>query len=420
MNRKQLILLVVVGLLLGGLALLTRSSRDQEFQRRDVGVGEKLLGDFPSQDIVEVSVKSRDGEVNLAKQDVWVVKERAGYPASVTQISELVRKLWDLKPAQSQNVGQSQWGRLELLPPGTKDAGTNTATLVELKAKDGKVIGSVLLGKKQMKDSGGQFGGFPVGRWVAVPGKNETVYVVSETFNDIEPKPESWLNKDAFLKVEKLKSISLVSTNATNSWSLARTNETSDWVLTDQREGEELDKSKVSSFNWALSSPSFNDVQQKDAEPVKDAFAAPTVVKLETFEGFRYEVNVGTQPDADSFHIMIAASAELPKERTVPADEKAEDKEKNEKAWKEQQDKLKEKLKKEQALSGWVYKVAKWTVDSVLKDRSALLAEKKKPDDASAGGTGGTTAITPPPLPGADSGVPPLLAPPSGGEAPKP
>lgn len=408
MNRKQLILLIVVGLLLGGLALMFRSSRDQEFQRRDAGIGEKLLGDFPSQDVVEVTIKSRDGEVNLTKKDVWVVKERSSYPASFTQISELVRKLWDLKPAQSQNVGQSQWGRLELLPPGTKDAGTNTATLVELKTKDGKVVGAVLLGKKQMRDSGGMGGGFPVGRWIALPSKTDTVFVTSETFSDIEPKPEAWLNKDAFLKVEKLKSISVVSTNATNSWSLGRTNETADWVLADKRDGEELDKSKVSSLNWAFSSPSFTDVQTKDADAVKGALASPSVIKMETFEGFAYEVAVGSPSDTDSFWVTVAASAELPKERVVPADEKAEDKEKNEKAWKEQQDKLKDKLKKEQGLSGWVFKVAKWTVDSVLKDRSAFLADPKKADAAGANaGAGGL-----PPLPGSDAGVPPLLAPP--------
>jgi len=412
MNRKQLILLIVVGLVLGGLALVFRNSRDQEFQRRDVGIGEKLLGDFPSQDVVEVTIKSRDGEVNLVKQDVWVVKERSSYPAAFAQISELVRKLWELKPAQSQNVGQSQWGRLELLPPGTKDAGTNTATLVELKAKDGKVVGAVLLGKKQMRESGGPGGGFPVGRWIALPGKTDTVFVASETFNEIEPKPEAWLNKESFLKVEKLKSISLVSTHATNSWSLSRTNETSDWTLADPREGEVLDKSKVSSLNWAFSSPSFTDVLPKDAETVKGSFTTPTIIKMDTFEGFSYEVSVGSPSDTENFWIAVAASAELPKERVVQAEEKAEDKEKNEKSWKEQQDKLKEKLKKEQALTGWVYQVAKWTVDSVLKDRSALLTDTKASGGDGAAGVGGL-----PPLPGAGAPteVPPFLAPPDAG-----
>lgn len=427
MNRKQLIILVVVGLLLGALALQFSKSRRDEFERREAGIGEKLLGDFPTTNLGGILIKTREGEVNLVKQDVWVVKERANYPAAFGEISELVRKLWDLKPVQSQKIGQSQWGRLELLAPDAKDAGTNTATLVELLGKDGKAIRSVLLGKKQMRDSGGQFGGYPVGRWVALPERKEDVFVVNEPFTQVEPKPESWLNKD-FFKVEKLKAISLVSTNATNSWSLSRTNETADWVLADVREGENLDKNKLSSFNWAFSSPSFNDVLARDAEPVKGAFANPNVLKLETFEGFAYEVKVGTQPDSESFYLAVTASAELPKERTAPADEKPEDKEKAEKAWKEQQDKFKDKLKKEQALAPWVFKVAKWTVDSVLKDRSALMAEKKAEETKTAeaatipsleAGSAApaklpsvlTSAPPPPPLPGTPPAVvPPLLA----------
>ncbi len=409
MNRKQLTLLVVLGLLLGGLALYFNNNRQAEFSARDAGVGEKLLGEFPANDVTQVTIKTRDGEVNVAKSgdQGWTVKERANYPASFSEVAELVRKLWELKPVQSQKVGASQWSRLELAAPDAKDAGTNTATLVDLKGKDGKTIRSVLLGKKQMRESGGQFGGFPVGRWIALPDNKETVFVVSETFNEIEPKPESWLNKD-FFKVEKLKSISFTSTNDTHSWSLVRTNESGEWSMVDKKDEEDLDKGKLSSFNWAFSSPSFNDVYAKDAEPVKDAFATPSKIALETFEGFRYDLQVGTQPDGESFYLTVATAAELPKERTAPADEKAEDKEKNEKTWKEAQDKLKEKLKKEQALNGWVYKVSKWTVDSVLKDRSSLMAEKK------AASTNGTPAeIVPPPLPptGGLDPVPPLKLP---------
>lgn len=416
MNRKQLTLLVVVGLLLGGLAWYASTSRQQEYEKRDAGVGEKLLGDFPADNVAQITVKARDGEVNLLKQDQWVVKERSGYPASFGSISELVRKLWDLKPVQSQKVGQSQWGRLELLAPDAKDAGTNTATLVDLKDKDGKTIRSVLLGKKQMSDSGGQFGGYPKGRWLAVPDNKETVFLASEAFSEVETKPENWVEKE-FFKVEKLKAIALVSTNAANSWSLSRTNETADWVLAEPKPGEDLDKSKTSGFNWALSSPSFNDVFPKDAAAVKDAFAHPSTVKLQTFEGFAYTVGIGSQPDPESFYITVAASADLPKERVAPADEKAEDKEKNEKAWKEAQDKLKAKLKKEQALEKWVFKVAKWSVDAVLKDRGALLADKKaeasgdKKDDANIlDASDADLKITAPPLPAPTAGIQPPVA----------
>jgi len=44
--------------------------------------------------------------------------ERAdGYSAHEEDIIEFARKLWDLKPAQSQKIGATQLGRLELLAP---------------------------------------------------------------------------------------------------------------------------------------------------------------------------------------------------------------------------------------------------------------------------------------------------------------
>jgi len=41
-------------------------------------------------------------------------------------------------------------------------------------------------------------------------------------------------------------------------------------------------------------------------------------------------VKIGSQPDPESFYITVSAAADLPKERTAPADEKAEDKPKAE------------------------------------------------------------------------------------------
>lgn len=379
MNRSQILLLVVLGVILGGLGYYLASSRRASFDTgRDLREGQKLLGDFPVNDVARVVLRSRDGEVTLVRSNnLWTVQERAGYPAAFTQLADLLRKLWDLRAVQTQQVGQSQWGRLDLLAP-VQDGPTNAATLVELRGADDKLIRSLLLGRKQMRDTGGQFGGYPVGRWLALPDRTDTVFVASETFSEVEPKPENWLNKD-FFRVEKLTGVTLVSTNGDTAWRLTRENESADWQLADAQSGEALDRAKVSGFNWAFSSPSFTDVWPKDADAVKDAFAAPAVVRLQTAEKFQYEIKLGSQPDPDSYYVTVAVSADLPAERAAPADELAEVKEAADKAWREAQDKLKAKLRQEQALAGWVYKVPKWTVDSVLKERAALLADTPPP-----------------------------------------
>ncbi|MCW5554201.1 MAG: DUF4340 domain-containing protein [Verrucomicrobiae bacterium] len=376
MNRKQLLLIVLAGVVLGGIGLYLNSKKAASFERTDKLATEKLLGDFPVNDIVHITLRQHDGEVNLVKGETWTVKERGDYPANTGSIIEFARKLWDLRPAQSQKIGESQLGRMELLPPDK--GGTNSATLVELKDKDGKLIRSVLLGKKSMRSGGGDpmgGGGWPNGRWLYLPDKPGTAYLVSETFTEIEPKADRWLAKD-FFKVEKIRSVAVNFPEAANSWKLTRETEGGEWKLADAAEEEKLDAGKTSSFSYALSSPGFVDVLL-EATPEQTGLDKPTVITLETFEDFTYTVKVGAKTN-DNYVLTVTATAALPKERPPGAEEQPEDKERLDKEFKDRRQKLEEKLAQEKKLAKWTYLVSSWTVDSLLKERAQLLPEKKE------------------------------------------
>lgn len=376
MNRKQLILILLTGAVLGGIGLYLNSRKSESFERTDRLATDKLLGDFPVNDIAQITLRQHDGEVNLVKGEVWTVKERGEYPANISSIIEFARKLWDLRPAQSQKIGESQLGRMELLPPDK--AGTNSATLVELKDKDGKAIRTVLLGKKSMRSGGGDpmgGGGWPNGRWLYLPDKPGTAYLVSEPFAEMEPKPDRWLAKN-FFKVEKIRSVAVTFPETTNSWKLTRETEAGEWKLADATPEEQLDAGKTSSFGYALSSPGFVDVLL-DASPEQTGLDKPTVINLETFDDFNYTVKVGAKTN-DNYVLTVTTSATLPKERTPGADEKPEDKERLDKEFKDRQQKLEEKLAQEKKLAKWTYLVSSWTVDSLLKQRAQLFPEKKE------------------------------------------
>jgi hypothetical protein len=376
MNRKQLTILVVLGIVVGGLGLMLSKRNAASWNRNEGGLGQKLLGDFPINDVTHIVIKHTNAELNLIKEDVWKVKERYGYPANFSEIGDFLRKAAELKTVQTVKAGPSQLGRLELLPP-EKDKGTNTGTLVEFKGKDEKLIKSLLLGKKYVREShndspyGG--GGFPVGRYVMVAGNVQTVSVVSEALTDIEPNPEHWLNKDWF-KVEKLKSIAVTTTNATNNWKVARESETGSWMLADKKEGEPVETNKLSSVGYALSSPSFNDVLSPDKKPEPLVTAT-----LETFDNFAYTVRVGNKTtNEDNYPLNVSVAATFVKERTPEKDEKPEDKEKRDKEFKEKVQKLEDKLKQEKSCEKWTYIVSKWTIDPLLKERKDFLVEKKE------------------------------------------
>jgi hypothetical protein len=380
MNRKQLTILLLVGLVVGAAGWYAQKQRASSYKTSEGAGGEKLIPNFPINEIAQVRIKQAAGELNLVKQeDLWRVKERFGYPANFSELGDFLRKLQELKVVQDVKVGASQLGRLELNSP--EKGGTNgSGTLVEFKDAKGGNLKSLLLGKKHVRASQGdsQFGGgdFPVGRYVMVPDGASKVWLINDPLSNVETKPEQWLDKE-FFKVEKLKSVTVTHPEATNSWALTRDKEGGDLKLTDAKEGESLDTGKASGAGYALSSPTFQDVVSPEAKAEDTGLEKPILAKLETFDGFTYTATIGKASGEENYHFKIAVDGNFEKERKAPADEKPEDKEKADKDFKEKVSKLEEKLKKEKGFEKWTYLVAKWTIDPLLKTRKDLLAEKK-------------------------------------------
>lgn len=381
MNRKQLALLLGLVVVLGVAGLIVYKRSQTTWRVGPQLQGKNLLGELPINEVAQITIRTGTNELTLAKKEgTWRVRQRADYPANYGEISSTLLKLAELKPVQTEEVTPAQLGRYGLLPPGPE---TNAATLVELKDQAGKLISSILLGKQHMRKPArvsamDDFGspGWPDGRYIMLGTNAGTVALVSETFSQLEPKPEQWLNKD-FFKVNKIKVATVEHQVATNSWTVRRETETNDWELVEPQPGETLDKSKVSSLNWALTSPYFNDVLPPDTPLESLGLDKPTVIKLETFENFSYTIKVGTKTN-DALPIMVAVNASFQKERTPGPDEKPEDKERLDKEFKENLKKLEEKLAKEQSYSGWIYLVPSWTLDAFMKERAQLLETKKE------------------------------------------
>lgn len=375
MNRKQLTLLVVLGVVLGGLGWLAWKKQQQPYAESTAKMGNKVLPSLPVNDIEQLTITQAKGSLTLAKQDgTWVVRNRGDYPANFDTLRDLLIKFADLKVAKPVTVGPSRLPALELVPP---DKGNGT--LVEFKDKSGKVLQSVLLGAKSMREAAADSpfggGGFPNGRYLMVGTDISTAALVTEPFAQAEPKGEDWLNKEWF-KVERLKSVGVLTTNVTGNWKLVRETETGSWKLVDAKADEELDASKSGSSTGALSYPSFNDVATNAAAAGLDKPAV--VATLETFDGFTYTVKVGAKSGEENYHFQMSVAGSFPTARTPGKDEKPEDKDRLDKEFAETLKKNQERLKNEKAFEKWVYIVSKWTVDPLMKERKDLLADKKE------------------------------------------
>jgi hypothetical protein len=380
MNRKQLTLLIVLGAVLGGLGYVVYSKKQSGYERGTASEsGQKVLSGLPDgaiRDVAQISLQQGGKQVNLAVQgERWVVKERGNYPANFDNISELVKKIWDLKVTRAVEVGPSRLPVLKL----TKADGT----VVDLKDDKGKSIATLTLGAqqtaKQSQDDSPMGGGsFPSSRYVMRGDDLKTVALVNDPLN-IETAPENWLNKD-FFKVERVKSVAVVTPNATNDWKLARETDGAEWKLVDAKAGEAADASKTSGLNFLLGSASFNDVIA-DAKPEVTGLDKPVTATIETLDGFTYVLKIGKPAgDADSGNhaVQLTVNANLPKERTPGQDEKPEDKKKLDDEFAAKQKPLQEKLASEKKFENWVYTMPKWNLETLLKERKDFLAEKKE------------------------------------------
>jgi hypothetical protein len=305
------------------------------------------------------------------------VKERADYAADFDKVSALLTNLWELRPVQDVKIGPSQLGRLQLIEP-SPDA--NSGLLLDLKGAGDKRIAALLLGKKQLRNSNQAVGpraGMTAGRYVMAQDGSNRVFLISEGLDEVQTKPKPWLSRD-FVKIENPKSITVVGPTAGMNWTLVRDNASAHWKLVDAKPGEELDTAKVSSLPSLFAHGTFADVLASDASPAETGLDKPATVRLETFDNFVYELRIGKLA-GENYPVLISVKAELPKERTPAADEKAEDKTKLDQDFQARQKQLTEKLAKEQKFESRPYLIAKFTIDQLLKERSALMAEKKTP-----------------------------------------
>jgi hypothetical protein len=379
MNRKQLILLLAALVVLGGAGLVLRHRNQESWDSSGGKLGQKVLPNFQVNDVASIHIKGAAGlDLDLVKKDDrWRVRERNDYPANFSEISDLLFNMRDLKIVQAEPIASSQLGRMHLEKP---DSGPDSATLIEFNDAQGRVLQSLLLGKKHTRKSGRpsrmQFGDeeMPDGRFVMLKSDPHEVLTVTDPLNSVDPKPAGWLDKD-FFKVEKPKSISFTSTNAADSWSLTRDSEAGPWVLSNIKTNEALDSNKVSSLSSTLSYPSFVDVAA-DPAPGRTGLDKPLVVAIATFDHFTYTLIIGSKTLENDYNLNVAVSADFPTERTPGRDEKPDDKKKLDKEFQDRLKPLQDKLRQEKSLGNWTYLVNNWLIDPLIRARAQLMVEK--------------------------------------------
>jgi hypothetical protein len=372
MNRKQFLWLMLAVLVLGsaGLALFWKDLTAY----RDSGakIGARLMSDIKVSDVAKLRLQDASQEVTLVLKDkVWRVEQRGGYPADFAEISGLILKLLDVKIVQSETVGASLHGRLNLLAPG-KDSKEGTGTLVEMADASGKVLASMVLGKVSLKKDPmnplpNARDGVPAGRHILVAGRGDTVVVVSDPLEKAVAAPGAWVARD-FFKVDRIRTLQLAGEGGA-SWKIARNEEWGQWKFA--AGGGTLNPSAAVSVTNALGNLAFSDVVLDD----KAGSGKAAVFTAETFDDLTYTIRLAPHANGD-FVLRFSVAGTPPKTRKPEADgknaEKPEDAAKRDKEFADNLRLLEARVQLEQARSQWAYVVPGKTVAQLLLKREQM------------------------------------------------
>jgi hypothetical protein len=393
MSKKSVIILWIIALVLG-ISVTTLKLRAPVSGKANTerSRGQTLLDSFPADQVASIQLKGYEKTVTLTKKESgWVVAERGDYPANVSSINNLLRTIEKVKVNNAIEAGPTYGKRFGIDLTATSQEKHGTQLGFSNAANEN--IATLFLGKDS--DGGGRF--------IQNAADASGIYVTSESFPTASVNAKDWLDT-AFFSIEKIKSISMSSAGKPESidWKLTRADENAEFTLDGAKPNETLDAAITAPLKTVFSGANFQDVASATDVATIEKAAERRVVTIETIDGFTYTITLVAKPavkvpdalakpeetpppaEEDAYHLSVKVAANFPKERVKAADEKPEDAKSKDEAFQATQKTLQEKLQKEQALQTRVYEVAKYTVDSLIKNRADLLTKAADPAAATA------------------------------------
>ena len=392
MKKKHLVILLMVAAIIGVIGLLIYQKQSADWSGRASGIGEKVLPDFPVNDVQSLTVNNGSETAEIVKKgDKWQVRNRYGYPADFARIKQNLMKLRTMKIVQSFTVSPEEYGQIQVNRP-SEENDEKTGVSLLCKNSKGDKVADIILGKNHRKKSGGGMMSMmspgSVGRYIRVAdyqkGEEKTV-LVSESFRQFSADPADWLDPE-FVKIENPEKIMLQDTSDGSSWTL-RKNDDGDWLLEGMQEGKNLKDSAVRRLAGAFERADFEDVAAPSIKAEDTGLNKPKVVTYFTENGLRYTLRFGGQiDDDDGYYLRLHASyigAQDAKQKKGDTEEGDEEVAEKDDAQTEDEKKsvaeLKEKVEKINSKYGnWTYIIPKRTANRVLKTRDELAENKKK------------------------------------------
>ncbi|MDB5805541.1 MAG: uncharacterized protein JWN73_2863 [Betaproteobacteria bacterium] len=375
MSRKLLASLVFLLLVLVGVAGWIYNGGVSAWKKTDTRTGAPVLPGLVISNVASMRLNGGKEQTTLElKNKVWTVHERDGYPADVAKIGPLLVKLADLKVIQTDTITDALAPRLKLAPPGQADGGI----ALDLADASAKPLGSLVLGKTIDKDSEipGATKKMPYGRYLIKREQPTVSIAINDPLNEADTSPRAWIDK-TFIKPERIKTFAVTSGGKPR-YILSRSEEAAmAWTLKDAAKGEDLDTGRAQDVAGALAGITMVDVLTAP-KPDELGLTDGDVITAETFDGLTYTLTVGKKEGENrALALGVTGKPERARERTPGKEEKAEDKTKLDKDFKDQLAGFDQRVQRELAMDKKVFLVADAGVQGLLTDRAKLMKQKE-------------------------------------------
>lgn len=381
MKMKQLAILVGAAILLAIAAYVLNRPEKHGWQGQNSAGSQTLVPDtFDSSAVSTVIFEAAQRSVTLVKTtNGWGVKERFGFPANFSELSEFVFDLSETRVARELAIAKEHFAELQLTP----DSGAVTVCFLNAA---GETLQRLVFGKKHEQESDtpampGMMPGdnsTPLGRYLVL--HDQRTVIAANTFALVDEPVAFWLNKD-FFKIGDLKSATLLAGEETL-WSVQRTAKADNLTIAGAvPEGKEADSSKLNSIKSAFSWIRFNDVADPQAKPEETGMDEVKTFKATDFDDLSYTLQFGKTVNGKRYLRISELAWKGNTTREPATDEKPEDKDRLDAEFaqkiKDSQTKAQELFAK---LSPWTFEVGPYALSNIDKQRDELFKDLPKPE----------------------------------------
>ena len=353
MNARIAAVLVVLLAALGGGALLVYQQERARQPAAAHALGQPVLPGLQAADVATLVIREPGATLTLQRRDAnWVIAERAGFPADLERVRQLVLAVLGLKVGAAEPIGDKDRARLGLDAQGTQ---------LDFRGAGGKTLATLVVGKNYFKrepENPAQAPGD--GRFVMLPEAPGRVVIVADPLALATAQSATWIAKTGF-GAERVRSME-VDFAGGGKWRVARASVDGDWKLTPLYAGEKLDLQRANSATYSLNRIEIADAATPGVRTEVTGLDKPTTVVASTFDGLAYTLKLG-KPRGDDYYATLWISGE-PKVTGADAAERAKS--------------IAARLPGERALAGHILLLARSKFEDVLKKRAELL-EKKDP-----------------------------------------